>query len=482
MPATPPQIAFAQALDAYDRGQLEQAAAQFEQLVTQHPGWLDARTNLGTVLLDLGFAEHAARVLVEGTQRGPVNATYLSNLLLTLNYLPDLSPDTHFEWHRRFGQALEPNVPVMAARPKSSEGIRRLGLVSGDLRTHPVGRLIEPLLPEWAALGVEVVCYSSRAALAGDPLPARLHANAFAWRNIEPHADAVVAQAIRDDGIDALIDLSGHTSHNRLGVFAARPAPLQASWLGYGATTGLTRMDVALGDDVSNPPGDEARFVERLLRLPVPRLPLSAPPDAPSPEPPPAARDGRITFGCFNNLAKINTAVLSTWARLLHLTPSSRLMLKGRHFNYQRPRAALAEGFRTLGIDPDRLIFEGFDGQERYWQSFSRVDIALDPFPFSGGQSTLDALWMGVPVISLEAGGMFGRQGAMILRALGLDDWLATDREQYVTVAARHAADIDGLVALRSSIRERWQSSDAANPGAYAKALMDTLNSEWQRA
>lgn len=481
MTATAPQTAFAQALDAYDRGQLEQAAAQFEQLVRQHPAWLDARTNLGTVLLDLGFAEHAARTLVEGTQRGPVNATYLSNLLLTLNYLPDLSPDAHFEWHRRFGQALEPHVPAMAARPRAG-GIRRLGLVSGDLRTHPVGRLIEPLLPEWAALGVEVVCYSSRAALAGDPLPARLHARAFAWRDIEPHADGVVAQAIRDDGIDALIDLSGHTSHNRLGVFAARPAPLQASWLGYGATTGLTRMDVVLGDEVSNPPGDDARFVERLARLPVPRLPLSAPPDTPPPAPPPAVREGRITFGCFNNLAKINTAVLSTWARLLHLAPDSRLLLKGRHFNYQRPRVALIEAFRTLGISDERLLFEGFEGQDRYWDSFSRVDIALDPFPFSGGQSTLDALWMGVPVISLEAGGMFGRQGAMILRALGLDDWLATDRDAYVSVAARHAADIDALVALRPRIRELWAGSAPANPRAYAEAVLATLDREWQRA
>jgi predicted O-linked N-acetylglucosamine transferase (SPINDLY family) len=408
----------------------------------------------------------------------PVRAEYLSNLLLTLNYMPEVDDAMFLEWHRRIGASLESTTGTMSPECGRGGPIRRIGVVSGDLRSHPVGRLLEPLLPALGEIGVEVHAYSARSALPGDPLPGRLRRHTASWRDIERVGDEEVARQIRMDKIDALIDLSGHTSHNRLGVFARRPAPLQATWLGYGATTGLRCIDLVVGDAVSIPKHEDAMYVERTARLPWPRLPMLVT-EAPSPRDPSSVdrKDDAVRFGCFNNLAKINTRVLAAWARLLHQVPGSTLLLKGRHFELDRSPNALVEAFAHLGIDSARLRFEGFASHSAYWQAFSRVDIALDPFPFTGGMSTLDALWMGVPVLTLESPRMIGRQGAMFMKALGLDDWVAKSIDDYVQLGVRHADDRAGLHRLGSELRERIMATGASDPARYARGLIDVLES-----
>lgn len=457
-------------------GRLEAAIDAFRSAVRLNPEWVDALNNLGTCLLELGFAHAAVDVLRQCLGKPGLTPLTFSNLLLAMQYLPEVSLDESLQLHRRFGEAIEATAQPLPTRVvRALGGKLRVGLVSGDFRTHPVGLLLQGLLPELAQHEIECWAYSARAGLPGDPMPARLAALVAGWRDIEQMDDATAARMIAADGIDILIDLSGHTSHNRLGVFARRPAPVQVSWLGYGATTGLSRIDYVLGDPWSNPPGDEAQFVERLVRMPVPRLPFTPPAEAPEVAPPPALAKGHVTFGCFNNIAKLNPTVVTLWASILREVHGSRLFLKGRQFDHTAPREALTTAFVQHGVSRDRLQFEGFQRRAEYYTAFSEVDIALDPFPFTGGTSTLDALWMGVPVVSLRGDRMIARQGEMILAPLGLEDWLCNGIDRYRTRAVAAVADSQSLARLRGELRTRVAASPAADMMRYAAVLAEIL-------
>lgn len=457
-------------------GSLEAAAAAFRAALELRPGWVDALNNLGTCLLDLGFPAQSAEALRRAVVQPDASPSVFSNLLLALQYLPEHSLDESLRLHRRYGERIESAASPLPSRPPLAHGgALRVGLVSGDLRTHPVGLLLAGLLPELARAGLQCWAYSSRTGRPGDPLPDQLRGQVAGWHAIDALDDAAVARLVQADQIDVLVDLSGHTSHNRLGVFALRPAPLQVSWLGYGATTGLTRIDAVLGDPWSTPAGDETQFVERLVRLPVPRLPFTPPADAPEPGKPPCLGQGHVTFGCFNNVAKVSPAVISLWASILHAVPDACLFFKGRQFDHASPRLAVSTALEREGIEGRRLRFEGFDERRDYLRAFAQVDIALDPFPFAGGMTTFDALWMGVPVVSMRGDRMISRQGEMILTPLGLTDWLADGPEAYRRRAAAAAADRADLVRLRSHLRERVADSPAADLPGYARALAQTL-------
>ncbi len=464
-------------------GRLEDAALQFRQASLMKPHWTAPSTNYGYALLDLGFAAAAVdemRKCVEGVESSTLA---FSNLLLTTQYLPEFTIEEMNNLHRGYGRALQAAYPAMPERPMDASAKRlRVGLVSGDLRTHPVGLLLADVLPTLGAENIEIVAFSAGPeTMPRDPVRQRIRGMVHEWHDIEHTDDATSAIFIRNTNIDVLIDLSGHTGYNRLGIFAMRPAPLQITWLGYGATTGLDRIDYLLTDAVSTPPEDEDQYTERLWRLPLPRLPFSPPVDAPAPaEALPAAANGFVTFGCFNNLAKLNPRVVSVWARVLQGTPGSRLLLKSRHFDQPIARKALLDGFASFGISADRIQLEGYDKRDRYFTAFSRVDITLDPFPFTGGMSTLDALWMGVPVLSKRGDRMIGRQGEMVLGHLGLEDWIVEDEEAYVVLACAKAGDLAALAALRRALRSRMQAAAFAQAGAYGKALGEALWSMWR--
>lgn len=460
-------------------GRLEDAAACFEAVLRADPDFVDARNNLGSTLLDLGFARPAVDVLRECLQRPGLNPVIFSNLLLAMQYLPEVTRDELAALHRRYGEALAAALPPLPAAPSRAPGPLRVGLVSGDLRHHPVGLLLEGLLPALRARGWWLAAYSSRPGLPGDPVPARLAAQVDHWQDISGLDDATAARRMREDRIDVLIDLSGHTGHHRLGVFALKPAPVQLSWLGYGDSTGLATIDALISDAVSTPPGVEGEYVERLLRLPLPRLPFTPPAEAPPVNESPYGAGEPFTFGCFNSIAKLNPKVVATWARILAEAPDSRLFMKGRQFDHSAPRKAIIEGFARHGIAAGRLLLEGYTRRADYWPAFHRVDVALDPFPFNGGMSTLDALWMGVPVLSLPGQGMWARQGAMILGALGLDDWLANDTEDYVAKAVDATRSTAELRKLRRSLRRRVADAEFARPEAFTNhfcAAVETLH------
>lgn len=464
-------------------GRIEDAALHFRQASLMKPEWPSPNTNYGYALLDLGFAAEAVQVMRRCIEGGPADPLSFSNLLLTTQYLPTFTVDEMNGLHRGYGKAIQAAYPLLPPRAVDLSATRlRVGLVSGDLRTHPVGLLLAEVLPTLPQAGLDVIAFSAGPeTVPRDPVRQRIRDSVREWHDVERIDDATLAAFIRTAGIDVLVDLSGHTGYNRLGVFAMRPAPLQVTWLGYGATTGLDRIDYILTDPVSTPPQDEPQYTERVWHLGLPRLPFSPPVDAPAPEPvPPAVASGGITFGCFNNLAKLNPSVVGTWARVLQGTPGSRLLLKSRHFDQPTARKALLDGFASFGVPAERIVLEGYEKRTSYFTAFSRIDIALDPFPFTGGMSTLDALWMGVPVVTKRGDRMIGRQGEMVMQHLGLEDWVADDEDAYVALACRKAADTAALAALRGTLRARMQSAPFAQAGAYGKALADAIWGMWR--
>lgn len=464
-------------------GRIEEAAVHFRQASLMKPDWPSPNTNYGYALLDLGFAAEAVQVMRRCIEGGPSDTLSFSNLLLTTQYLPEFTIEEMNALHRGYGKAIQKAYPVLPPRPMDAKATRlRVGLMSGDLRTHPVGLLLAEVLPTLPDAGLDVIALSAGPeTMPRDPVRQRLRDTVHEWHDVERVDDHSLAAFVRNAGIDVLIDLSGHTGYNRLGVFAMRPAPLQVTWLGYGATTGLDRIDYLLTDPVSTPPSDEGQYTERLWHLGLPRLPFSPPTDAPEPaEALPAAKNGFVTFGCFNNLAKLNPKVVSVWSRILMGTPGSRLLLKSRHFDQPIATKALLDGFASFGVPAERIVLEGYDKRAKYFEAFSRIDITLDPFPFTGGMSTLDALWMGVPVLSKRGDRMIGRQGEMVLGHLDLADWVATDEDEYVALACSKAADLKALAALRRSLRPRMAAAPFAQGGAYGKALADAIWGMWQ--
>jgi len=463
------------ALAHHALGRLEDAAVGFEAVLRESPDWRDARNNLGSVMLDLGFAHRAVDVLRVALNRPGLTPVHFSNLLLAMQYLPEVARDELADLHRAFGNALAAALPKLPKAPARQPGPLRVGFVSGDLRHHPVGLLLEGLLPALRARGWWLAAYSTRPGLDGDPVPARLAASVDHWVDISPLDDPAAAQRVRDDRIDVLFDLSGHTGYNRLGVFQMQPAPLQLSWLGYGGSTGLATVDAVISDAVSTPTGVDGDYTEGLVRLPFPRLPFTPPADAPAVADAPQAAGQAFTFGCFNNIAKLNPQVVDAWAAILKASPGTRLLMKGRQFDHAGPGIALRNGFAARGIDADRILLEGFTRRAGYYPAFHRVDLALDPFPFNGGMSTLDALWMGVPVLSLQGDRMWGRQGAMFLTALGLDDWLTDSVEAYIARAVKAVTEAESLAALRYALRPRVAAAAFARPADFAAGLGDAV-------
>lgn len=465
-------------------GQLQAAMESFDKAIAALPGFADAHTGRAATLLDLGFAAEAASSYREAMRLAPELPDIHSGWLLAMQYLPDCTPARLRHEHARYAERFE--APLRGKRfrhppPQPLSRPLRLGFVSGDLRTHPVGLLAQGVLARLPREKFELHLYSSHPPRSGDRVAEALRALGR-WTPIEALSDEAAARRIHADGIDILVDLSGHTGHNRLPLFALKPAPVQVSWLGYTATTGLESIDWLVCDDVSAPDADAIHFSEKLWRIPGSRL-CFTPPDADRPvAAPPLSREGRPTFGCFNNIAKLNDRVIALWARLLAAVPESRLFMKGRQFDQPMSRDALLEKFARAGVARDRIAVEGFTPRDGdYLSAYDRVDVALDPFPFTGGATTLDALWMGVPVVTLRGDSLVSRQGESVLRAMGADEWIARDHDDYLRIARTLVVDPARLAATRAGLRARLAASPVGDVGRYAQALAEAFEGMWSQ-
>jgi len=309
----------------------------------------------------------------------------------------------------------------------------------------------------------------------------RLRGAADHWSQIFGLSDPEAAALILRDAIDILVDLSGHTAKNRLPLFALRPAPVQVSWLGYFGTTGLDSMDYLVMDKWAAPPGEEQWCAEAVARLPHGRF-CYAPPDyAPEPADPPTLTRGYVTFGSFNNVTKIGPDVVNLWAAVLQAAPRSRLVIKWKSLDEPDARRRLAEAFVAAGVDPGRLELRGFSPHAEMLAQYGEIDIALDPFPFGGGLTSCEALWMGVPVLTLPGDRPASRQTIGFLETLGLSNWVATSPADYVSRAAAFASDPIRLREQRRSIRPRMAASPLCNGVLFARDLEAAYRQMWRR-
>jgi protein O-GlcNAc transferase len=459
-------------------GELGEAATVLQTALALQPNYSAAMMNLGTVLQVGGDVAAAIAVLRRALAIEP-NPRIHSNLLMYLNYRPDIADETvaaeHREWDRLYAG---PAAPV--ARDTDPSRRLRIGYVSADFRTHSVSYFLEPLLAHRDRGAAEVFLYSDVAI--PDATTERLAGMADHVVAILGHSDEAVAARVREDGIDILIDLAGHSGANRLPVFARKPAPIQVSWLGYPNTTGLAAMDYGITDAVADPPGAEALHSETLIRLKDGFLCYQPPEDAPAIASLPAAASGHITFGSFNNLAKVTPEVVRCWAAILREVPGSRLILKSHTFADAGIARRYLELFAASGIAADRLeLLPRILATEGHLAAYHRIDIALDPFPYNGTTTSCEAMWMGVPVVTLAGSRHAGRVGASLLSRLGLNAFVASDEASCVTTAARIAGDLPALAALREGLRERMRQSKLCDAAAFAREMEGVYRKMWHR-
>ena len=356
-----------------------------------------------------------------------------------------------------------------------------MGLLSGDLHDHPVGYFVEGILSQLTSNpSAKLVLIAYHNHFYTDALTVRIKACCQGWHSTMGVSDEALSKRIRDDGIDILIDLSGHTARNRLPLFAWKPAPVQVSWLGYFATTGVAAIDYLIADPWTMPETEEAYFTEKIWRLPETRLCFTPPDVDVEVSPLPALSNDYITFGCFNNLAKMNDDVVALWARVLASVPGSRLFLKAKQFKDVSTQQNTIERFAAHGINADRLILEGFESREKYLAAYHRIDIALDPFPYPGGTTSVEGLWMGVPVLTLAGERFLSRQGVGILMNAGLSEWVAADIDDYVTRAMSHSAGLQRLAALRKGLRQQVLVSPVFDAPRFARHFEAALRGMWQ--
>ncbi|MGA2707562.1 MAG: tetratricopeptide repeat protein [Steroidobacteraceae bacterium] len=404
-----------------------------------------------------------------------------SNLLLGLSYDPDSDAELLFAEHCRVGEHLERQLrPSWSRHSNNRDADRRLqiGFVSGDFCNHSVANFIEPILARLQAYSsLELHAYYNNHL--EDAVTLRLRGYTQHWLPVFRLSDQQLAQQIKDDGIDILIDLSGHTTLNRLRVFAGKPAPIQASWIGYPGTTGMRAMDYYFSDRHFLPPGQFDRyFTEKLVYLPA-NVPFQAFESAPPVNALPALVSGRMTFASFNRLVKINSTTIDLWSQLLRAVPTAELLIAGIPANHRHDQ--LVAQFAAAGVARERIAFYPRCGMQDYLALHNHVDVCLDTYPYNGGTTTVHAIWMGVPTLTLAGPTPAGRQGAAMLGQLDLDGFIAGSAEDFVAKGRHWSENLAALATLRAQLRGRWQLSPARNPDVIAASLEQALRRMWRR-
>ena len=466
------------------QGKLHEAVTSYEKALALQPDSAYAHGGLAVVLKDQGRLDEALQHFARALELDPWLAETRNSLLFSMNYVSGLRPEEVYAAHVEFGRRHEAPLREVASLPHANipdtERRLRIGYVSGDFRYHSVASFLEPVLAQHDRARFEVYCYSCSSS--ADDMTRRLQGYADCWRHIAGMSDEEAAQRIRDDRIDILVDLAGHTANNRLLTFARKPAPVQVAYLGYPNTTGLTTMDYRLTDAHADPVGcTEHLYTERLVRLPRVFLCYRPTEGAPPLVPPPVLKTGQLTFGSFNALSKITPEVVACWSRILRALPKARLILKNASLRDEATCRRYLDLFSREGIAPERLELLSWTASASghlalYW----RVDIALDPFPYNGTTTTCEALWMGVPVITLAGSRHAGRVGVSLLTQVGLEDLIAQSEADYLALAVRLAADPERLTRLRSGLRERVAASPLCDAAAFARDVEAAYRTMWR--
>lgn len=466
------------ALDALRRQ--ADALVAFAKSLVLDPGNTDAWFNRGTALFKSGL-ERAA--VVSGRRSIAINPTFAiahTSLIFWADFLPELDFAAQQAERRRWAEIQRRNVPLPPPHANTREPERplRLGYVSSDFVAHSAAAIFGAIFQRHDRKNFELFIYSG--VVHEDRNTEALRALSTGWRSTLGLSPDALAAQVRADGVDILVDLSGHTGGNHLLAFLRKPAPVQVTAWGYACGTGLTEIDYFLADAVVVP--DEARrfFAETVYDLPaVVMVPLIG--DVPALDLPPAEAAGHVVFGCFNRATKIGPATVDAWARILIRAPDARLFLKDRAFDKEEARRQFREAFAGRGVDPVRLDFAGTTARTVHLLEHRRVDIALDPFPANGGVTTCEAFLMGVPVVALLGQNAVSRIAASLLTAVGLQDWIATDVDAYVELAVAWSRRIEALSDLRRTLRRRYLASPVGDADLYTRAVEAAYRDMWRR-
>ena len=424
--------------------------------------------------------DEAAAALDRALRAAPQNREIFSGVLLFRHYLADQDPRALFDLHRQYGRMLRNAVrEPIRDHPNAADPDRplRIGYVSRNLSRHSVGYFIEPVIARHDRDRYPVFCYYTHPH--GDETTERIAGLAHVWRHVHAQNDSMLAATIRDDRIDILVDLGGHTKLNRLGVFARKPAPVQMTWLGYPDTTGLVTIDYRVSDSIADPAGvADDLHSERVLRLPPPFLCYRPPADSP----PVAIRanEEKLVFGSFNMLAKLNEHAIDAWARILHAVPEAHVLLKSGTLEHDDTAARVRESFEARRIDGSRVDLKSWSADRvEHLAAYGDIDIALDTFPYNGTTTTCEALWMGVPVVTLAGEAHMSRVGATLLDSVGLDALVAPNVDEYVRIAVELARDHARREDLRSGMRQRLMQSPLLDHAGFVARLEQRYRDAW---
>ncbi|HAX78233.1 MAG TPA: hypothetical protein DCY88_21040, partial [Cyanobacteria bacterium UBA11372] len=456
----------------------------YRQALGINPGNQAGKINLASALKDRGAVNEAIAMSRQILAENPSLVHAHQNLLLYLHYSQDVEPsaiyEEHKSWAKRHASLLGENLDYSAIA-RIPEKLLRIGYVSGDFLTHSVSFFFEPLLTAHNQRDFEVICYANNNK--SDATTARLRKCAEGWREIYNLNDEQFAALVIQDKIDILVDLSGHTNGNRLLAFARKIAPIQVSYIGYPNTTGIDTIDYRITDNRADPEGQtEHLYSEQLIRLPHGFLCYQPPQNYPDVSSSPLLEKGYITFGCFNNLSKVNPQLISYWANILKNVPESRMLIKSWTLSDSGMRDELHRLFQQQGIEPNRIELSGWiAAKNEHLSLYDRVDIALDTFPYNGTTTTCEAMWMGVPVISLAGKSHVSRVGVSLLSSVGLEELIAQSAPEYIQKAVNLANNKNKLQQLRASLRSRMQAAPLTNASLIAQSLETAYRQMWRR-
>jgi predicted O-linked N-acetylglucosamine transferase (SPINDLY family) len=462
--------------------QLDEAEESYRIALAVEPDSAAVLTNLAITLSDMGRTEEARELFQRAHQLAPDNARAHSHLLVIQHYLAGATLESlgkaHAEWNRRHADKL-----TMSRRRYPSAGTLdrplKLGLVSRDFRRHPVGFFLAAVLESLDRGRFEVTCYADQVEC--DEMTQRLQAAARGWRSVHFSSDSEIAEMVRHDQIDILVDLAGHTAGHRLLVFARKPAPVQGTWMGYVGTTGLPAIDFLISDRYHTPVGMEDCFAEEVLLLPDGYVCYSPPPNAPPVNELPARNAGILTFGSFNNPAKLSEETVVMWGEILRRT-ESRLLLKYPGLDSRGATNHILDRFAGHGIDVRRINLEGAAPHHELLARYHALDVALDTYPYSGGLTTCESLWMGVPVVTRPGDTFASRHALSHLSNAGLPELVAQNAERYVELAIDLATDTHRLAQFRSELRDRVARSRLCDSQRFTRAFEEVLLKVWQKA
>jgi protein O-GlcNAc transferase len=462
------------------QGAFTRAEAELARAAAASPADASLHLLLANTRLNLGRAPEAIAAFDAALAAAPPDGDQVASArLVALHYVEGIGAEAmlaeHRAWATRFASPRATPAPL---RPRAQGARIRVGYVSPRLHQSTAGALLAPVFAHHDRDAFEIYAYACSGL--EDDLTARLKSQASAWRHAGGLDDEALVRLMRQDGIDVAVDLCGHTPGHRLGAFARRPAPVTVTWLDYFDTTGLDTMGAIFTDTLHSPPQDAQRFTERVVRLPTMRYCWEPP--AESPEPRPMAREGPFTFGSFNRIAKLSEATLAAWCEVLRAVPDSRLVVKSPALGHPEEAGALRARFSARGIDPARVEPRPGSPHARMLDEYGDLHVVLDSFPYNGGMTTLEALWMERPVLALAGDSMISRQSAAILGTAGMEAWVARGLKDYVSKAVAAASDRDALAAEAAGLRARLAASPAMDAPAFTRSLENAYRRLWDEA